>query len=137
LNRSLAWELSAQFLLAWLGALVSMLLFSLLARHLGHPAVDLAYGDARAIMVLATLPLVTLQWRRWARLPAPTSLNAGAPSLLGLALAAVAFFGQTAGWFTLAEAGIAFALAAFAWCALRWWRMGTEPGAFPVSRLAR
>ena len=136
LNRWLAWRLSVQFLLAWAGGLASMLLFSELARHLGRPAVDIAYGNARAAMALSTLPLVTLQWRRWARLPAPTSLNAGAPALLGLGLATLAFIGQATHWFTLAEAGITFAFAAFAWCALRWWRMGAEPSAFPVGRLA-
>ena len=136
MNRSLAWLLSAQFLLAWIGGLAIMLAFSELARHLGRPAVDMSYGNARALMMLATLPLVTLQWRRWARLPAPTSLNAGGPALLGLGLATVAATGQAMGWFTLAEAGVAFGFAAFAWCALRWWRMGTEPSAMPVGRLA-
>ena len=135
-NRWLGWRMSAQFLLAWVAALASMLLFSELARHLGRPTVDVSYGDARALMVLATLPLVTLQWRRWARLPAPTSLNAGWPSLLGLGLAAVAFIGQAAAWFTFAQAGTAFALAAAAWCALCWWRMDGEPSAFPVGRRA-
>ena len=136
LNRWLGWQLSAQFVLAWVGALVLMALFSELARHLGRPAVDISYPTSRALMALATLPLVTLQWRRWARLPAPTSLNAGGPALVGLALAAVAYTGQATGWFTLAEAGTAFALVALAWCALRWRRMGSEPSAFPVGRLA-
>ncbi len=136
LNRWLAWRLSVQFLLAWAGGLASMLLFSELARHLGRPAVDIAHSNARAVMALATLPLVTLQWRRWARLPAPNSLNAGGPALLGLSFATLAFIGQTTHWFTLAEAGITFAFAAFAWCVLRWRRMGAEPSAFPVGRLA-
>ena len=136
LNRWLGWQLSAQFLAAWLGGLVLMATFSALARHLGPPAVDISYPNARALMVLATLPLVLFQWRRWARLPGPTSLNAGFPALLGLALAALAFTGRLLGWFTLAEAGIAFALAALAWCALRWWRMGSEPSAFPIGRRA-
>ena len=136
LNRWLGWRLSAQFLLAWVGGLASMLLFSELARHLGRPVVDMSYGGARALMALATLPLVTLQWRRWARLSAPTSLDAGAPALLGLGLATVAFTGQATGWFTFTQAGTTFALAAVAWCALRWWRMGTEPSAFPVGRFA-
>ncbi len=136
LNRWLAWRLSVQFLLAWAGGLASMLLFSELARHLGRPAVDISYGSARAVMALATLPLVTLQWRRWARLPAPTSLNAGGPALLGLGFATLTFIGRTTHWFTLAEAGITFALVALAWCAMRWRRMGAEPSAFPVGRLA-
>ena len=136
LNRWLGWQLSAQFMAAWLGGLALMASFSLLARHLGPPTVDISYPNARVLMVLATLPLVLFQWRRWARLSGPTSLSAGVPALLGLVLAVLAIIGRMTLGFTLAEAGIAYALATLAWCALRWWRMGREPGAFPVGRLA-
>ncbi len=136
LNRWLGWQLSAQFMAAWLGGLVLMASLSVLAPHLGRPTVDISFDTARALMVLATLPLVMFQWRRWAWMSTPTPLNAGIPALVGLVLATLAFSGQASGWFTLPEAGIAFALATLAWCTLRWWRMGSEPGAFPVGRFA-
>ena len=136
LNRRLGWQMTAQFFLLWLGGLALMVAFSALATRLGPPAVELSYGDARALMVIGTLPLVALQWRRWARLAPPSSMNAIGPTLLGGLIAAVAEAGQLAGWFELSSAGIAVALGALAWCALRWWRMGTEPGAFPMGRLA-
>ena len=137
LNRWLGWQLSAQFIAAWLGGLALMASFSVLARHLGPATADISYPNARALMMLATFPLVLFQWRRWARLPPPTSMNAGVvPALLGLVLAVLAFTGHVMHWFTLAEASIAFALSTLAWCALRWRLMGREPGAFPVGRLA-
>ena len=136
LNRWLGWRMSGQFLLSWAGACAQMLLFGDLASHLGPSALFISSGDTHAVMILSTLPLVALQWRRWARLAAPTQLSGIGPVLLGLGLAAVAFLGRMTGWFSLAEAGIAFTLAALAWCALRWWRMSSEPGAFPVGRLA-
>ena len=135
LNRWLGWRMSGQFLLSWAGACAQMLLFGDLASHLGPPALVMFSGDTHAVVILSTLPLLALQWRRWARLAAPTQLSGIGPMLLGLGLAAVAFLGRMTGWFSPAEAGIAFALGALAWCALRWWRMGTEPGAFPVGRL--
>ncbi len=128
--------MTAQFFLSWFGGFALMVAFSALATRLGPPAVRLNYDDARALMVIGTLPLVALQWRRWARLRASSSMNALAPTLLGALIASVAWFGDMAGWFHLSAAGIAVALAALAWCALRWWRMGTEPGAFPIGRLA-
>ena len=137
LNRRLGWQMTAQFFLSWFGGFALMVAFSALATHLGPAAVELSYGDARALMVIGTLPFVALQWRRWARLPAPSSMNALAPTLLGALIAAMAWFGDMAGWFPLSAAGLAVALAALAWCALRWWRMGSEPGAFPIGRLAR
>jgi hypothetical protein len=48
-SRWLAGRMSAQFLLSWI-------------------------GSGRDIMVLATLPLVACQWRRWAGMPPPTAV---------------------------------------------------------------
>jgi hypothetical protein len=73
-SRWLAGRMSAQFLLSWIGGLALMALFGALAEHLEHGVCARTVGSGRDIMVLATLPLVACQWRRWAGMPPPTAV---------------------------------------------------------------
>ena len=136
LGRWLSVRMTAQYLLSWAGAAVLMMGYGTLAEHLRQGDFDHAYGGARLYMLIATLPLVVFQWRRWARVAEPTTLSALWPTLLGGLLAALAVAGQRTELSTLAESATAFALGALAWCALRWRRMRTEPPALPIGRLA-
>jgi hypothetical protein len=136
LSRSLSWQFSWQFLGTWVGCVGLMGVCALLSNAF-HPGVfGATFENGRAIMAAAFLPLVALAWRPWARLPAPTQFNALFPSLAGLAMAAVMFFGELSGRVSVSTSGLVFALAALAWCALRWRRMANEPSAFPIGRLA-
>ena len=135
-SRWLSWQLTRQFLLSWVGAVALMLAFSALARELQRNPFEAVYATGRVYVAIASLPLIALQWRRWACLPAPTSLTALWPILLGLGLAALAFAGQLTGVATPLQCGVVFALAAIAWCAWRRWRMASDPAALPIGRLA-
>jgi hypothetical protein len=136
LNRRLAWQLTAQFLASWLGGVVLMLVCMMVANHLRPEALRMSILGIRDVMVIATLPLVVLQWRPWARVAAPTQLNAMGALLLGSLIALAAIVGPRMGWFSQASVGAASFGAALAWCAMRWVRMGREPSAFPMGRLA-
>ncbi|MEO5688143.1 MAG: hypothetical protein ABIR54_12340 [Burkholderiaceae bacterium] len=136
LNRRLAWQLTAQFLATWLGAVALMGLCLGVANVL-HPGVlRSAILGIRDVMVVATLPLVVLQWRPWARVSAPTTLNAMGAYLLGGLVGLVAWIAPLIGWLSLATVATAAFAAALAWCAMRWVRLGRDPSAFPVGRLA-
>ena len=135
-SRWLSWQMTRQFLLSWVGGIVLMLAFSALARQLQRNPYEAAYAAGRVYVAIASLPLIAFQWRRWARLSAPTSLTALWPALLGLGLAALAFAGQLTGVATPLQCGVVFTLAALAWCVWRRWRMAVEPPALPIGRLA-
>ena len=135
-SRWLSWQMTRQFLLSWLGGVALMLAFSALSRHFLRNPLEEAYAAGRVYVAIASLPLISFQWRRWARLPAPTSLTALWPTLLGMGLAALALAGQRTGVATPLQSGVVFALAATAWCAWRRWRMAAEPPALPIGRLA-
>ena len=135
LSRWLSWRMSAQFLLTWVWAVLALTSFGLLAGQIDHGELDAMFRGVRAYMIVASLPLVAFQWRRWAWLRAPTTLNALVPILVGLGLAAAALAGTLIGVRPI-QSGVVFAVAALAWCAWRGWCMGREPSAFPVGRLA-
>ncbi len=136
LNRWLAWQMSWPFLVT---SAVSLGVAGALAAHaetLRPGAVANAMGGMVSGFAVGLLPLVALQWRRWARMREPGSLEVAGPVLVQVALVLLAV-ALHAGWDVGYPAlGIVFALAALAWCAWRWWRMGGEPAALPVGRLA-
>ena len=68
---------------------------------------------------------------------APTQLNALIPALLGLLLGAATWGTKLATGLGYVQIGSVVALVALAWGVWRWRRMGAEPSAFPVGRLAR
>jgi len=136
LNRWLAWQMSATYLLAALCAIALAAGLDAIADAMRPGMSATATGGMTFGVVAALLPQVAWQWRRWARLPAATgtrqSLPVMAPVLLGVAV--MALHGATG--IAYLGAGIALAAASLAYCAWRWWRMGAEPTAFPVGRLA-
>jgi hypothetical protein len=137
LSRWLSWRMTAQFLLTWAGAVLVMTLSGMLAGANDDEPMEAFFHGMRMYLIIASLPLVAFEWRRWASLRAPTTLNALVPILVGLGLAALAFACTLLAHVTLTDCGAVFALAALCWCAWRWHRMGREPSAFPVGRLDR
>ena len=137
LNRWLSGYLSLQFVASWLVALALAVLLERVALALvpGHSGKDI--GDGRGLVQAALIPLLALQWRPWARMRAPTQLNSMLPYLLGVALAALTWGLKRLTGLGYLEIGTLYALASLAWFAVRWRRMGREPSAFPVGRLAR
>ncbi len=136
LNRWLGWQMSALFVMSalWGCALAGAL--DVFAEALSPGAVARSGAVITQAIAAVLLPQVAWQWRRWARLSGASgwdSLPAMTPFLLG---GVVLVLHTWAGIGYLAVA-IAFALAALAWCAWRWWRMGSEPTALPIGRLAR
>ena len=67
---------------------------------------------------------------------APSSLNAMLPMLLVALVMAAYAAGTKQGWLDETSAMGAVAGVAVVWCALRWWRMASEPESLPMSRLA-
>ena len=141
LSRWLSLRMAAQCMLTWSGAAAITAMLVLLALHLpGDPLDrDLAdlYIDMPRSLALGSLSIVAFQWPRWAEMPTPTSLNALWPTLSSVAVAGLVFCAEHMGWMTATQAAAIVPLAVFAWCAWRWHRLGREPSAFPVGRLAR
>ena len=136
LDRRLSWQLTLQFVAAWVGAVAVMAACMGVAEWLRPGVVRPELLRVRGLLMIATLPLVAFQWRPWARVAAPTSLNALAPVLVGGLLALVAWIGPLTGLVSPGAVATVSMVAAVAWCAWRWARMGGEPSAFPVGRLA-
>ena len=136
LNRWLAWQMSAVFVVTALCALIVAWAFNQYADWLAHGIVARATSGVAAGAAAALLPQVAWQWRGWARLRGSSTGNQVLPVSLGVAMgpAIDALHAIThVGFLTV---GIVLAIASLAWCAWRWHRMASEPSAFPVGRLA-
>jgi hypothetical protein len=135
LNRWLGWQMSVLFVgsALWGFALAAALVA--FTEAIAPGVVERSSDGIAAAIPVALLPQVAWQWRTWARLRGASGrelLPSLTPFLLGaaaLALHAWAGFGYPA-------MGVAFAAVTFAWCAWRWHRMGSEPTALPIGRLA-
>ena len=135
LNRWLSWQMSVLFLISALWGLALAGALDFLVETLSPGLVARSGGDMTAAIAVALLPQVAWQWRSWARLPGASGkefLPSLAPFLLGTA-AFVLHLWAGLGYVPM---GIAFAAVAVAYCAWRWWRMGSEPTAMPIGRLA-
>jgi len=135
LNRWLAWQMSAIFIVAALGGLLLAGALDVFAETLEPGLVERSGGDMTAGIAVALLPQVAWQWRRWA------SLRGGSgkeflPSFAPFALGGVALLLHTWAGIGYLPIGIALSAASAALCAWRWWRMGSEPSALPMGRLA-
>jgi hypothetical protein len=136
LNRWLAWQMSASFLVAALCAFALAMILNAVADTL-KPGVSLdATGGISLALAAVLLPQVAWQWRRWARLRGATGGAAQLPAIVPILMggAAMALHGVASVGY-LAE-GVVLALLSAAYCAWRWARMGSEPTAFPVGRLS-
>jgi hypothetical protein len=136
LSRRLAWQLTGQFLMAWVGALGLAGLSLATAHALRSQSVIPVLLDLSRIFAIAALPMIVSQWRAWSRVGPPTALGPIAPLLLAGLVGLAAWFGPLMGWLSLAAVATLSIGAAAAWCAMRWWRMGAEPSALPIGRLA-
>ena len=136
LNRWLAWNMSVAFIGL---ALVDMGLawgLDAWAEAIEPGAVVRSGGSITIGVAVALLPLVVWQWRRWARMRAASGLGSAIAMLAtvgaGVAIPAL----HSALHVGYVPIGLALAAAAFVYCVWRWWRMGSEPSALPVGRLA-
>ena len=136
LNRWLSGRLTFEFLASWLAALLLATLLDVVATALADPQARANVGDGRAMMQAALIPLIAFHWGSWARMAAPTALNALWPYLAGMLLVAVTWGVHHASGLGYVEIGAAYALLAMAWFAVRWRRMASEPSAFPIGRVA-
>ena len=135
LNRWLGWQMSVLFLLSALWGFALAGALDAFAEALSPGLVERSGGGMIAAIAAAVLPQVALQWRTWARLRSAAAsqfLPSLAPFLLGGAALALHSWSGVA-YLTM---GIAFAVVTVAYCAWRWWRMGSEPSAMPIGRLA-
>ncbi len=135
LNRWLGWQMSGLFVgsALWGFALAGAL--DAFAEALAPGLVERSGGGLTAAIAAALLPQVAWQWRTWARQRGASGsefLPSLGPFLLGAA-ALVLHSWAGAGYVAM---GVAFAAVALAYCAWRWWRMGSEPSAMPIGRLA-
>lgn len=136
LNRWLGWQMTWPFLVTSAVALAVAGVLAALGESIRPGAIAHAMGGLVNGFAVALLPLVAVQWRGWARMRAPATLEVLGPVMVqvSLVMLAVGLHAiRDVGYLAL---GVAFALAALAWCAWRWWRMGGEPTALPVGRLA-
>ena len=136
LNRWLAWQMSATFVVAALCGLALAWALAAYADSIQPGVVEHTAGGMVPALAAAVLPQVAWQCRCWARLRGESSngqaLPTIAPFLLGAAILAL----HWAAGIGYATSGIAATVASLIWCAWRWHRMGSEPTAFPVGRFA-
>ena len=136
LNRWLAWTMS----LAFIGlALVDMALawgLDAWAEAIEPGAVARSGGSIAIGVAVALLPLVVWQWRRWARMRA-SSGTGSALAVFATVGAGVAIPALHSAWHVgYVTIGLTLAAAALLYCGWRWQRMGSEPSALPIGRLA-
>lgn len=136
LSRRLAWQLTGQFALALAGAVAVVQLCQHVAVSIRPDVLSLPLERLAGCFAIGVLPLFALQWRPWARVGTPSSLNAMLPMLLMALVMAGFVTGTQQDWFGETSAVTAIAGVAVAWCALRGWRMAREPASLPMGRLA-
>jgi len=136
LSRWLAWRMSALFVGSALFGFALVAALDALAEALAPGLVERSgAGDLTAAVAVAVLPQVGWQWRRWARLHGSSGVEF-LPSLAPFALGGAALALHVWARFGYLAMGVVFAAVALAYCAWRWWRMGGEPTAMPIGRLA-
>jgi hypothetical protein len=137
LNRWLAWQMSVLFVVSALGGFVLAGALDLLAETLDKGLVQRSGGgDITAAIAVALLPQVVFQWRAWAR-QRVASAQEFVPSLAPFLLGGAALMLHLWAGVAYLPMGLALMALAIAYCAWRWWRMGSEPTAMPIGRLAR
>jgi len=135
LNRWLAWQASATFVLAALCAVAVAWWLNAIADAIRPGVAMTATGGITFGVAAALLPQVAWQWRHWARLAGATGFQQTAPVVAPILLGAAVLALHVAAGVGYVAAGVALAAVSLAYCAWRWWRMGAEPTAFPVGRL--
>ena len=137
LGRAMALRLSAALLFRLAATDLGLgLAWALGGRHQASGAAWWASAQAVAMVPLACLPLLALQWKDWARTGPPT-LQITLPA----ALAVFGLWGIGVGaceqhWTTLPAIAMACAGGTASWCCWRWYRIAFEPDLLPFGRLA-
>lgn len=136
LNRWLAWQMSASFLVAASCACAIAMILNAVADML-QPGVSLSStGGINLALAAVLLPQVAWQWRRWAHLRGGAGSAAQLPVIVPILMAGAAMALHGVGGIGYLTEGVVLALVSAAYCAWRWVRMGSEPTAFPVGRLS-
>jgi len=136
LNRWLAWQMSASFLVSAAFAFVLAWGLDAVADRLQPGVAASATGGMTLGVAAVIFPQLAWQWRHWARLSGSTGTAVQLPTVTPVILGiGVMVLHSTTGVGYLAV-GVVLAVAALAYCAWRWVRMGTEPTAFPAGRLS-
>jgi hypothetical protein len=136
LNRWLAWQMSASFLVAAGCAFAIAMVLNAVADAL-QPGVSVsATGGMNLGLAAVLLPQVAWQWRHWARLRGPAGGAAQWPAIVPILMGGAVMALHAATGVGYLSAGVALALVSAGYCAWRWVRLGSEPSAFPVGRLS-
>jgi len=136
LNRWLAWQMSVLFVVSALWGFVLAGALDLFAETLDKGLVQRSGGgDMTAAIAVALLPQVAFQWRAWARQRVASALEF-VPTLAPFLLGGMALLLHLWAGVAYLPMGLAFMSLAIAYCAWRWWRMGSEPTAMPIGRWA-
>ena len=136
LNRWLAWQMSASFLLAAACALLAAWALDAAAEAIRPGVVGTSTGGMSLGMAAVLLPQVAWQWRRWARLGGTAGSAAQLPTIVPILMGIAVMGLHVLTGVGYVPVGVVLAVAALAYCAWRWTRMGAEPSALPVARLS-
>ena len=136
LNRWLAWEMSASYLVSAGCAIALAWALDAVADAI-RPGISVtATGGMTFGIAAVLLPQVAWQWRRWARLYGSAGSVALAPTITPILMGLGVMGLHVATGLSYASVAITLAIVSTAYCAWRWVRMGGEPTAFPVGRLS-
>ena len=135
LNRWLAWQMSAAYLVVGRRRLPVALALDRRGTRCPRARRDRS-GDLNLGIAAVLLPQVAWQWRYWARLYGATGSVSQAPTLIPFLLGGGAVALHISAHVSYLTIGVVMAVAAIAYCAWRWVRMGSEPTAFPIGRLS-
>lgn len=136
LNRWLAWEMSATYVVSACCAIALAWALDAVADAI-RPGISVTATGGMTFGVAAVLlPQVAWQWRRWARLYGTAGSVSLAPTIVPVLMGIGVMVLHAATGVGYVSVGVALAIASTAYCAWRWVRMGREPTAFPVGRLS-
>ena len=136
LNRWLAWEMSASYLVSACCAIALAWALNAAADAV-RPGISVtATGGMTFGIAAVLLPQVAWQWRRWARLYGSAGSVSLAPTIVPILMGLGVMGLHAATGVSYASVAITLAIASTAYCAWRWVRMGSEPTALPVGRLS-
>ena len=136
LSRWLGWQMSLVFVIAALCGMALAWMIAAFADGLHAGVVESTVGGMVPALAAALLPQVAWQWRCVARLRGARGQRETLPSLTPFLLGGIAMALHLKLGVDYMTFGVVATVASLAWCAWRWHRMGSEPTAFPVGRLA-
>ena len=137
LNRALACRLTASYAMSvGIGVIALQVMWAFMT-WCGAPLSWLESRTTLVAMPLSCVPLAALLWTNWATMKAPALTSQITLIFLPALLAAGAVVACHFGWTRIEAIALLYTVPTLLWCGWRWQRMGDEPSAFPVGRLAR